>query len=195
MFRLGEILLIYAEAKAELGQLDDAAVNRSINQLRNRVGMTSFNASVEVDEALRALYPNVSSVQVLAVRRERRVELAGEGFRHDDIYRWGVGKLYEAASSKQGIYVPSLPYVYDVTGDGVPDRGIAASASAHSADNVVWSDLDDPDITFYLENGTSGYIRNKDDADRHFEEPKYYYTPIPRAQTVLNPNLKQPYGW
>jgi hypothetical protein len=195
IFRLGETLLIYAEAKAELGQLDDAAVNRSINHLRNRVGMPSFNASAEVDDALRAQYPGVSSVQVLAVRRERRVELAGEGFRHDDIYRWGAGKLFEAVSSKQGIYVPSLPYVYDVDGNGVPDHGIAATASAHSADDVVWYDLDESDITFYLENGTSGYIRNKDDADRRFEEPKYYYTPIPRDQIVLNPNLKQPYGW
>jgi hypothetical protein len=195
VFRYGEILLNYAEAKAELGQLDDVAVARSINLLRNRVGMPPFNPAVEVDDALKALYPGVSDVQILAVRRERRVELACEGLRQQDIYRWGAGKLYEAAVSQQGIYIPELPYVYDVTGDGVPDRGIAASAAQHTADEVTWDDLNDPDVLFYLENGDSGYIRNNRDIDRHFEEPKYYYMPIATSQIVLNPNLKQPYGW
>jgi hypothetical protein len=197
IFRYAEILLTYAEAKAELGQLDDASAARSINPLRNRVGMPNLNAANEVDASLRALYPGVSDVNILAVRRERRVELAGEGLRHDDIFRWGAGKLFEATVSMQGIYIPRLPYVYDVTGDGIPDIGIAATASAHSSDNDVqqWYDLDDPDITFYLENGTSGYIRNKEDASRRFEEPKYYYWPIHHSQLVLNPNLKQPYGW
>ena len=195
VFRYGEILLIYAEAKAELGQLDDASVSRSINLLRKRVGMPDFNASVEVDEALRALYPGVSDEKILAVRRERRVELAGEGLRHDDIYRWAAGKLFEAAVSKQGIYIPQLPYVYDVTGDGVPDIGIAATAADHIGDVEQWFDLDDPDVLFYLENDTSGYIRNKDDAGRSFVEPKYYYWPLPTSVTVLNPNLRQPYGW
>jgi hypothetical protein len=195
VYRYGEILLNYAEAKAELGQLDAAAIGRSINQLRGRVNMPDFNAAAEVDDALKALYPGVSDVNILAIRRERRVELAGEGLRQFDIYRWGAGKLYEAVTSKQGIYVPQLPYVYDVTGDGTPDIGIATNASTHTADEVIWYDLDDSDITFYLENGTSGYIRNIGDNDRKFEEPKYYYLPIPKAQIVLNPNLKQPYGW
>ncbi|MFS8617696.1 MAG: RagB/SusD family nutrient uptake outer membrane protein [Solitalea sp.] len=26
-------------------------------------------------------------------------------------------------------------------------------------------------------------------------EPKYYYRPVPQTQIVLNPNLKQFYGW
>jgi hypothetical protein len=195
IFRYGEILLIYAEARAELGQLDDASIARSINLLRNRVEMPPFNASREVDEALRRLYPNVDDETILAVRRERRVELASEGLRQEDIFRWGAGKLYEAAVSQQGIYIPALPYVYDVTGDGIPDRGIAATASQRTSDEVTWNDLDDPDILFYLENGSSGYIRNRDDQGRRFEEPKYYYTPIPTSQMVLNPNLSQPYGW
>jgi hypothetical protein len=112
VFRLGEILPNYAEAKAELGQLDDASVARSINLLRNRVGMPPFNPAVEVDDALKALYPGVSNVQIPAVRRERRVELACEGLRQLDMFRWGAGKLYEAAVSQQGIYVPALPFLH-----------------------------------------------------------------------------------
>jgi hypothetical protein len=195
VFRLGEVLLNYAEAKAELGQLDAAAINRSINLLRTRVGMPAFNPSVEVDQALRDLYPGVTDVNILAVRRERRVELAGEGLRKHDLFRWYAGKLFEKPVSQQGIYVPGLPYVYDVTGDGDPDIGIAASESSKTGDEVTWYYLDDPDGLFYLENGTSGYIRNKEDNLRQFVEPKYYYLPIPRSHLVVNPNLHQPYGW
>jgi hypothetical protein len=195
VYRYGEILLIYAEAKAELGRLDAASIGKSINLLRARVGMPNFDANREVDAALRAQYPGVTDVNILAVRRERRVELAGEGFRKIDIYRWHAGKLFEAASSQQGIYIPRIPYVYDVTGDGVPDIGIARTKAERTGEQgLTWFDLDAVD--FYLENSGSGYVRNNGDAECRFEEPKYYYSPIPKRQAgELNPNLKQPFGW
>jgi hypothetical protein len=92
--------------------------------------------------------------------------------------------------SKQGMYVPSLPYVYDVTNDGVPDYGIATSESAKGSESVTWVYTGE---SFYIDN--AGYIRNVDDQNRRFDEPKDYYRPIPRQQIVLNPQLKQPYGW
>jgi hypothetical protein len=195
VYRYGEVLLNYAEAKAELGQLDATAVAKSINLLRARVGMPSFNAAREVDQALKDLYPAVSDNNILAVRRERRVELAGEGRRLFDVFRWNAGKVFELPISQQGIYVPRLPYAYDVTGDGVPDNGIAESKATRDANypNVTWYDLDDASTEFYRD--ASGFVRNAGDAERIFVEPKYYYTPIPKAQIVLNPNLKQPYGW
>jgi hypothetical protein len=58
---------------------------------------------------------------------------------------------------------------------------------------VAWYDLNDPNMAFYRDG--SGFVRNAGDTERSFVEPKYYYTPIPKAQTVLNPNLKQPYDW
>ncbi|MDR2119891.1 MAG: RagB/SusD family nutrient uptake outer membrane protein [Tannerella sp.] len=194
VFRYGEVLLNYAEAKAELGQLDATAVGKSINLLRARVNMPAFNASVEVDATLRSLYPGVSDVNILAVRRERRVELAGEGLRQQDIYRWKAGKLYEAEISQQGIYTPSLPYAYDTNSDGIPDQGVAETASKHTDDPAVaWYDIDAADIEIYRD--ASGFIRIKNDQTRKFDEPKCYYTPIPKGQIVLNPNLKQPPGW
>jgi hypothetical protein len=59
---------------------------------------------------------------------------------------------------------------------------------------VKWYYLD-KESTIYLENGTSGFVRNADDQNRRFDEPKDYYRPIPLQQTILNPNLSQPYGW
>ena len=192
VYRYGEVLLNYAEAKAELGQLTADVIDRTVNVLRNRVGMPPFDADREVDATLQSLYPGVTDKTLLALRRERRVELAGEGFRLLDINRWNAGKVMEMDISKQGIYVPSLPYVYDVTNDGVPDYGIAASESAKTDASVTWVY---PGEEFYIENGTSGYIRNVDDQNRRFDEPKDYYRPIPKNQTVLNPALTQPYGW
>jgi hypothetical protein len=192
IYRYGEVLLNYAEAKAELGQFNQTIADQTVNKLRDRVGMPHFNAEREVDATLRSLYPNISDVTILALRRERRVELAGEGHRLMDINRWYAGKVFELPISKQGIYVPGLPYVYDVTGDGVPDIGIAASESEKTdVPNVTWFYQEQ----FYLEGGSSGFVRNREDQNRRFDEPKDYYRPIPIGETVLNPQLLQPYGW
>jgi hypothetical protein len=190
VYRYGEVLLNYAEAKAELGQLTSDVLDKTVNVLRDRVRMPHFDPAREVDATLQSLYPNVTDPALLALRRERRVELAGEGLRILDINRWYAGKVMELEISKQGMYVPSLPYVYDVTNDGTPDYGIAASESAITGDNVTWAY---PGEAFYIDN--AGYIHNVDDQNRRFDEPKDYYRPIPRQQIVLNPNLKQPHGW
>jgi hypothetical protein len=195
VYRLGEVLLNYAEAKAELGQLTDDVINRTVNVLRDRVGMPHFDPAREVDATLQSLYPNITDPALLAIRRERRVELAGEGFRLTDINRWYAGKVMELDISKQGVYVPALPYVYDVTNDGRPDFGLAASENQKTDADITWLYPGASGTDFYLENGTSGYIRNVDDQNRRFDEPKDYYRPIPINQIVLNPQLKQPYGW
>ncbi|UKJ06568.1 RagB/SusD family nutrient uptake outer membrane protein [Solitalea lacus] len=80
VFRYAEVLLMYAEAKIEAGQID-YSVYAAINQLRQRAGLPNADATTHPDKAsLRAL-----------VRRERRVELAGEGLRWFDIVRWQIG--------------------------------------------------------------------------------------------------------
>ena len=53
---------------------------------------------LKVDPLLEIEYPNVSGNQknaILEIRRERRVELACEGFRLDDVIRWKVGNLLD----------------------------------------------------------------------------------------------------
>jgi hypothetical protein len=195
LYRYGEILLNYAEAKAELGQWSQDIADKTINKLRDRVGMPHFDAGREVDQNLRAMYTEVSSNNVLlALRRERRVELAGEGLRLWDINRWHAGRVFGLDISKQGIYVPGLPYTYDPTDGNGQKMSIAQNEALKTNNDDEWHFLDG-NTEFYLENATSGYIRNVGDDNRHFDDPKDYYRPIPTAQTVLNPNLKQPYGW
>ncbi len=77
LFRYAEVLLSYVEAENELnGPSED--VYGKLNQIRNRAGMPIVDrAKYGTQEKLREL-----------IRRERSVEMAGEGLRRADILRW-----------------------------------------------------------------------------------------------------------
>ncbi|GAO43371.1 RagB/SusD family nutrient uptake outer membrane protein [Flavihumibacter petaseus] len=81
VMRYAEMLLTYAEAKIEAGQID-ASVYNAIDAVRQRAGMPVTDQSIYNDQA---------SLRTL-VRRERRVELAMEGLRWFDIQRWKIGE-------------------------------------------------------------------------------------------------------
>lgn len=76
--RYAEVLLTYAEARIQTNGWD-AEARAAINQLRDRCGMPDAPASFgSKEEALEF------------VRNERRIELAAEGHRFDDIRRYGA---------------------------------------------------------------------------------------------------------
>ncbi len=85
LMRYAEVLLNYAEATYELsGSISDADLDLSVNQLRKRVGMPNLtNAFVNGANSKNARLNMLDEI-----RRERRTELAGEGFRYDDLIRW-----------------------------------------------------------------------------------------------------------
>lgn len=89
LMRYAEVLLNYAEAVFELdGHISDADLDLSINKLRKRVGMVSLTNAF-VNEQKNKGY----TIDMLEeIRRERRVELAGEGYRYDDIIRWKLAE-------------------------------------------------------------------------------------------------------
>ena len=87
IFRYAEVLLNYAEAKAELGTLTQGDLDISINLLRARATMPPLNI-IPVTDANKA-FPGLSDI-INEVRRERRVELALEGKRFDDLMRWAA---------------------------------------------------------------------------------------------------------
>ena len=204
LLRYAEVLLTFAEARAELGNLSQTDLDRSINLLRDRVGMPHLTLNPECDPFLQRKYPSVSPI-LLEIRRERRVELALEGRRYDDLMRWKAGKLLE--NEPEGIYFPSLGK-FDLTGDGIEDIYLIPSnedipAEADKEVNLLGKKLtyyktgfiDDTNATVYLKNGTSGNIITIKDMGK-FIEPKYYYRPIPKHEMDLNPNLgPQLFGW
>jgi hypothetical protein len=88
LFDYAEVLLNYAEAKAELGTINQTDIDRSIKPLRDRVGMPNIvMASIVTDPGWD--FPTLSPV-INEIRRERRVELALYGFRWNDIARWAA---------------------------------------------------------------------------------------------------------
>jgi starch-binding outer membrane protein, SusD/RagB family len=78
LIRYAEVLLMYAEAKHSLGQMTQDVWDKTIRALRVRAGFTD-------DAALN--YPGNTNMTDI-IRRERRIELALEGIRIDDLRRW-----------------------------------------------------------------------------------------------------------
>lgn len=91
LFRYAEILLNYAEAKAELGTLTQGDVDLTINLLRDRVSMAHLNLGNIISDP-KWDFPSLSPV-INEIRRERRNELACEGFRFNDLMRWRAHHL------------------------------------------------------------------------------------------------------
>lgn len=207
VIRYAEILLIYAEARAELGELTQGDLDMTINVLRDRVGMPPLTMNPPVDPVQEARYPNIKSNsqwrEILEIRRERRIELALEGYRFDDLMRWKAGKLLE--KEPEGLYFPELGK-YDLTGDGIEDIIlIDVSESIPLPENKETNSLgetliyyrvglQDSDAAVYLKNGNSGTIQTVRERGT-FVDPKYYYRPVPETHVTVNPNLTQIFGW
>lgn len=205
IIRYAEILLIYAEAKAELGKLTQNDIDMSINIIRERAGVPVASLSnwlSQIDPVQEQRYSNVQSAQkgaVLEIRRERRIELACEGFRYNDLMRWKNGKLLDKAP--EGSYIPGYG-VYDITGDNQPD--IAVVATKADAEKIPAEDKEKYKLTVYvlegntieLTGGNKGYIRLVAQVNKwKFEEPKYYYQPISDKDITINPKLFQNKYW
>ena len=90
-FRYAEVLLNYAEAMAELGG-DPTVIANALKPLRDRVGMPAVDFAREYNTDPGYPFAGLSNV-LQVVRRERRVELAAEGFRLDDIMRWAAADV------------------------------------------------------------------------------------------------------
>lgn len=103
IFRYAEVLLNYAEAKYELtGSLTIAELDKSINLIRDRVGMPHLTTNPDADPNA-VNYGYTVAPLLYEIRRERRIELVGEGFRFNDIIRWKAGKLIEGVKTIRGM--------------------------------------------------------------------------------------------
>ena len=92
-YRYAETLLINAEAKAELGTITQADLNKTINVLRDRAGMPHLTLEVGFTDPNWPAWGYSLTPLLQEIRRERRIELAGEGFRWDDLARWKAGAI------------------------------------------------------------------------------------------------------
>ncbi|MCA5004971.1 RagB/SusD family nutrient uptake outer membrane protein [Sphingobacterium bovistauri] len=126
--RYAEILLLNAEAKIEANQIDNS-VYENINLVRERAGLPKVDATQ---------YPSQTELRDL-VRRELRVELAGEGRRRFDIIRWGIadevmnGPVYGSLS--KGNIDPATGVV---TFTNLNDRFFVENRTFEKGKNEYW---------------------------------------------------------
>lgn len=201
VYRLAEVMLIYAEAKAELGTLTQDDLDISINKIRDRVDMphlqlTTANASPDWYLSSEEYgFTNVSGANagvILEIRRERAIELIQEGTRYEDLVRWKAGPCLDQALT--GMYFPGAGE-YDLTGDGKADLILYSEGSAkpEAGDGVVVYQIG---TDILLSGGTRGYVSYHKNIERTpYNEERDYLYPIPINERTLNPNLTQNPGW
>lgn len=191
IIRYAEVLLNYAEAKAELGSFTQADWALTIGAMRKRAGIANPLMPTIVDGYMQTkFFPNVTNAVLMEVRRERGIELAAEGFRHDDLKRWKSGKLLERVYD--GLYVPGKNLLLDLDENGKPDVSFVDQVPANKVSGVVYFLLDNN--TKKLSQGDKGNLIWLSNTPKSYEDKKYFY-PIPYNETLLNPNLQQNPGW
>lgn len=167
ILRFGEALLNYAEAKAELGDIQQSDLDMSLNLLRDRVGMPHMTLDVPMDP--RHADEGVSALLV-EIRRERRIELFMEGFRYDDLRRWKQGKKLE--EKDYGIR-------WDAANKTRFDPSGEVTIQSSTVDGIEYLDI----------------YKGTDYASPVFDEGKHYLWPIPTNAISQNPALGQNPGW
>lgn len=165
IFRYAEILLNEAEAKAELEQCTQTVLDNTINKIRDRVGM----AHMVIADLVKDPASDFPDLPVLTdeIRRERRIELAADGFRFDDIMRWKAGELIQNPETILGMKLTP------------------AVRAQYPASQVSGVQVD-----------ANNYIRLYTSITSRTWKDKMYLYPIPTQELTLNPKLlPQNPGW
>lgn len=173
IIRYADVLLMYAEAKIELNQIDQSVLD-AINQVRARaygVDYTQTNA-----------YPAVTTTDQQKLRSilraERRMEFAKEGLRYMDLVRWKIagkaltrpnyGMLYPVSLLKEKVVDKGLwfwPETPAIDEDGIPDFSAMENAGLIAPMSLrMWND-------------------------------RQYLWPIPTKEILINDNLVQNPGY
>lgn len=173
IIRYADVLLMYAEAKIELKEIDQSVLD-AINQVRARAYGVDYTDTNNYPEVTTTDQQKLRTI----LRTERRVEFAKEGLRYMDLVRWKIaskalsrpiyGMLYPVSLLqekvvKKGLWFwPSKPQIDE---DGIPDfsamevAGLIAPISQRA-----WND-------------------------------RQYLWPIPTKEVLINNNIKQNPGY
>ena len=164
-------MLMYAEAKTELNEIDDTVL-AAVNAVRARAYKAAVTATTYP-----AIKTKVQTELRREIRMERRVELASEGLRYMDIIRWKIaGKvlnrpiygILDPADLKSKVVDKNLWFFAGtptIDQDGTPD--FTAMAATGLIKNLVLTTWDD----------------------------RQYLWPIPAAEIQINTNMKQNPGY
>jgi hypothetical protein len=174
ILRYTEVLLIYAEAMAELGTITQEDIDITVNVIRDRVNMVHLNMNSIVNDPDWD-FPSLSPI-INEIRRERRVELAFEGQRWDDLARWKAHHLISGKRPKGCLYIGSN--LEDTYTDYLGNPSVILGQNVYvDEDGFI-------DPYQGMLPGGFGFDPNRD-----------YLSPIPSNELTLNTNLVQNPGW
>ena len=171
IIRYAEGLLAYAEAAAELEMWSDDIANKTLKALRERAGVKYL---APAKDANFTDFGYTLTPVLQEIRRERRSELALQGFRLDDLMRWKADKLIVGKRGK-GAYVGDESILFKSYS---PDNQKRIRERLTLDDNK-WADPMAGTLP-------SGY---------QFHADTDYLLPIPPSELELNKKLKQNPKW
>ncbi len=173
IIRYADILLMYAEAKIELNQIDQSVLD-ALNEVRAR--------AYGVDKSATDQYPAITETSQeklrTILRTERRMEFPKEGLRYMDLMRW---KLMDKVMSKK-VYMmlyPSSLLIEKVVNEG----------------DWFWPfapDIDENGLADFTKMEAAGKIAVV--ATKNWDKRQYLW-PIPTTEIQINPNMKQNPGY
>ncbi|PZR28339.1 MAG: RagB/SusD family nutrient uptake outer membrane protein [Citrobacter freundii] len=154
IFRFAELLLIYAEAKIEANQIDNSVYD-AINRVRRRALMPDLPAGLSQAQLRKA------------VRYERKVELANDGVRWNDLRRWGIANT-------------------------VMNGVLYLNRDAKAWTSAVLTGFDDSYTPLYNATEAKKYFTTQDVV---YRQNKDEYWPVPKSEMDANKNLVQNPGY
>lgn len=173
IMRYADVLLMYAEAKIELNEIDDTVLD-AMNMVRARAYKDDYKTGTR--------YPKITETDQTSLRRilriERRMEFAFEGLRYDDLIRW---KIAETVLNR-------------------PNYGLPTSAAncRKLVSDGLWFMGGTPEID---ENGCPDFSkmenisRYRSLSQRIFDPAKHYLWPIPSTEITALPDLENNPGY
>lgn len=201
LLRYAEGLLALAEAKAILGTITQADLDKTVNLLRGRVGMTPINLadvqSWNISYSLQKGFDPSESNIVNEIRRERAVELVFEGHRARDLRRWAVFHSVINGWKPKGAHSQEFVDYFNN-----PDTLIADGFSANAAPNYALTEGGNYDVF------SDGFLNPfykipefQSDGEGYYVVPdRVYLAPIPKNEIDLymddaGVELEQNPGW
>jgi hypothetical protein len=201
LIRLAEVYLIYAEAAVELGNgsITDADLNFSVNKVRARAGVDPLTNALIANVYDAGYWDHAQNKTIIKkmnmldeIRRERTCELFGEGFRENDLKRWGIAHI-NLRGQKLGRYIYGTEYMTAKANDATYHGQEVFQPDKYPATYKYLGDAD--------ENGVYGvtgldYGRSiATDPGNLLYSQRDYLAPVPLGQIRLNPALLQNPGW
>ena len=166
--RYADVLLMYAEAKIELGNIDQSVLD-AMNMVRAR--------AYGVNKSQTSGYPEINTSDQdrlrTILRMERRMELCFEGRRYMDLIRWKAAEI-ALNYAKYGWYTSVV--MKKIVNDGLWPLPAIPQIDEYGI----------PNLTPIYEKGYYSLL-----SDWKFDASKNYLFPIPSSEILINNNLTQ----